>query len=159
MSKVTDTASFLSVFGKFSAVLLVGENLTFILNSIWRIHCNFAPKKIFNMEKNKTILNLTVREFIEVLQEGLGFSSPMVTDEQQMMQQNTRVQKHYVYGLKGLCTLLGCSLSTAARIKKSGAIDAATSQRGKIIVFDADLVLDLLSVKRNNRGNRMGYKK
>ena len=110
------------------------------------------------MNKNKTIMTLTVGEFIEALQEGLGLSSPMVTEEQ-TKQQNARVQKHYVYGLKGLCTLLGCSLSTAARIKKSGAIDAATSQRGKIIVFDADLVLDLLSVKRNNRGNRMGYGK
>ena len=110
------------------------------------------------MNKNKTIMTLTVGEFIEALQEGLGLSSPMVTEEQ-TKQQNTRVQKHYVYGLKGLCSLLGCSLSTAARIKKSGAIDAATSQRGKIIVFDADLVLDLLSVKRYNRGNRMGYGK
>ena len=110
------------------------------------------------MNRNKMIFNLTVGEFIEALQEGIGFSSPVVNEEQ-MVQQNTRVQKHYVYGLKGLCSLLGCSLSTAARIKKSGAIDAATSQRGKIIVFDADLVLDLLSVKRNNRGNRMGYKK
>ena len=110
------------------------------------------------MNKNKTIMTLTVGEVIEALQEGLGLSSPMVTEEQ-TKQQNTRVQKHYVYGLKGLCSLLGCSLSTAARIKKSGIIDAATSQRGKIIVFDADLVLDLLSVKRNNRGNRMGYGK
>lgn len=110
------------------------------------------------MKNDKTILSLTVGEFIEALQEGLGFSSPMVNEEQ-MMQQNARVQKHYVYGLKGLCSLLGCSLSTAARIKKSGIIDAATSQRGKIIVFDADLVLDLLSVQRNNRGNRMGYRK
>lgn len=110
------------------------------------------------MEKNKTLISLTVGEFIEALQEGLGFSSPMVNEEQ-MMQQNARVQKHYVYGLKGLCSLLGCSTSTAARIKKSGSIDAATSQRGKIIVFDADLVLDLLSVQRNNRGNRMGYRK
>lgn len=110
------------------------------------------------MEKNKTLISLTVGEFIEALHEGLGFSSPMVNEEQ-MMQQNARVQKQYVYGLKGLCSLLGCSLSTAARIKKSGSIDAATSQRGKIIVFDADMVLDLLSVQRNNRGNRMGYRK
>ena len=56
--------------------------------------------------------------------------------------QQTRTQKHYVYGLKGLCSLLGCSISTAARIKQSGAIDAAVSQRGKIIVIDADLVLE-----------------
>lgn len=67
-------------------------------------------------------------------------------------------KKHYVYGLKGLCSLLGCSISTAARIKQSGAIDAAVSQRGKIIVIDADLVLDILNVKKKSSGNRKGYR-
>lgn len=70
------------------------------------------------------------------------------------------VKKHYVYGLQGLSDLLGCSLSTSARVKRSGAIDAAISQQGKIIVIDADLALDLLNVQKKRKGgNRSGYKK
>lgn len=110
------------------------------------------------MKKDKQVFLMTCGELKEFIHEVLYSSSPMVCDEQ-LMHQKAEVQKHYVYGLKGLCSLLGCSISTAARIKKSGAIDAATSQRGKIIVFNADLVLDLLRVQHKNRGNRMGYRK
>lgn len=103
---------------------------------------------------NKPIFCLTVDEFIEALREGLGFSDSNSADENAL----TYPEKHYVYGLKGLCSLLGCSISTAARIKQSGAIDAAVSQRGKIIVIDADLVLDILNVKKKSSGNRKGYR-
>ena len=65
------------------------------------------------------------------------------------------VPKHYVYGLKGLAQLMGCSYPTAFRIKKSGIIDPAISQVGKIIVIDTDLAIDLLKVRRNvGRRNR-----
>jgi len=109
------------------------------------------------MNSNKPIFSLTVEEFIAALREGLGFTNLNV-EQEEPKGHNVQVKKHYVYGLKGLCSLLGCSISTAARIKKSGAIDAATSQQGKIIVFDADLVLDILNVQRKQRGNRKGYR-
>lgn len=98
--------------------------------------------------KDKPIFSLTIGEFIEALQEGLGVvkrNSDNYKEEQ--VRQRGQVKKHYVYGLKGLCSLLGCSVSTAARIKKSGVIDAAISQVGKLIVVDADLAIDLLKVK------------
>ena len=109
------------------------------------------------MNSNKPIFSLTVEEFITALKEGLGFSDLNV-EQNELYGHNVQVKKHYVYGLKGLCSLLGCSISTAARIKKSGAIDAAISQRGKIIVIDADLVLDILNVQHKQRGNRKGYR-
>ena len=106
---------------------------------------------------NKPIFSLTVDEFIEALREGLGFSDSDSADENALTYPEAK--KRYVYGLKGLCSLLGCFISTAARIKKSGAIDAAVSQRGKIIVIDADLVLDILNVqKKKSHGNRKGYR-
>ena len=46
-----------------------------------------------------------------------------------------------------LSKLLGCSISTAARIKKSGVLAPAIHQTGKIIVVDADLALDLMRLK------------
>lgn len=108
------------------------------------------------MNSNKPIFSLTVEEFIAALREGLGFTDLNV-EQEELNGHNMPVRKHYVYGLKGLCSLLGCSISTAARIKKSGAIDAAISQRGKIIVIDSDLALDILNVQHKQRGNRKGY--
>ena len=63
--------------------------------------------------------------------------------------EGVEVKKHYVYGLQGICDLLGCSLATAMRIKRSGVINAATTQYGKVILVDADLALDLLQAKNN----------
>ncbi len=97
----------------------------------------------------KLLLNSTVGEFIEALRTGLGLG---LHKEEDPYQENTP-QKHYIYGMKGLAQLLGCSLSTANRIKRSGAINAAIAQNGKIIVIDADLALSLLRVQ-NKRKNR-----
>ncbi len=103
----------------------------------------------------KLLFTLTTDEFIEVLREGLGFSTP----NEKVTPNEADFKKHYVYGLKGLCSLLGCSQATAARIKKSGVIDAAISQSGKLIIIDADLVLDLLNVqkRKKNYNIRKGY--
>lgn len=65
-----------------------------------------------------------------------------------------KAKPHYVYGLAGLCKLLGCSKSTAVNIKKSGILDPAISQRGKIIVINSDYALELLKVNKNARGSR-----
>lgn len=54
--------------------------------------------------------------------------------------------KEFVYGLAGLQQLLGCSHSTAYRIKKSGIINPAISQIGHILVIDAELAIDLLKL-------------
>ena len=106
------------------------------------------------MNANKPIFSLTVEEFIDALREGLGFTEPILDDSSA---KSENVKKHYVYGLKGLCQVLGCSLSTAARIKKSGTIDDKIKKKGKIIVIDADLVLDILNVQNKRRRNRKGY--
>lgn len=93
------------------------------------------------------LLNTTLEEFIEALRTGLGLS---LHNEDEPYQDGTP-QKHYIYGMKGLAQLLGCSLSTANRIKKSGAINAAIAQNGKIIVIDADLAMSLLKVQNKRK--------
>ena len=52
-------------------------------------------------------------------------------------------ERKYVYGIKGLATLLGCSTATAQRIKSSGAIDGAIIQRNRRIIIDAEKALKL----------------
>ena len=51
--------------------------------------------------------------------------------------------KRFVYGLKGLQKLFGCSKTTASRIKASGKIDKAITQVGALIIIDADMALEL----------------
>ena len=101
---------------------------------------------------DKSLFSISVSEFIEAIKIGMAETLSNTPPD------GISSKKHYIYGLKGLCSLLGCSLSTAARVKKSGVIDAATSQQGKIVVFDADLVIDLLNVQNKRRGNRKGYR-
>lgn len=94
--------------------------------------------------RNKLLLQLTGQELIDLLSEGLALS-------QLDYEVPKEVRKHFVYGLAGLEQLLGVSRATAQRIKNSGVIDPATSQVGRILVFDADLVIDLLKVKKTVR--------
>ena len=49
-----------------------------------------------------------------------------------------------VYGIEGLCELLLCSKATAHRIKNSGVIKDAITQKGRKIVIDAQKALDLI---------------
>jgi len=46
--------------------------------------------------------------------------------------------KKYVYGILGIAQLLGYSMPTAYRIKKSGKIDKAITQIGRKIIVDAN---------------------
>lgn len=93
--------------------------------------------------KNKLVTSL-IEDLFDTAAERLAL---MLSDSQE-----TRGKKrNLVYGLAGLSELLGCSVSTAARIKKSGVLDPAIHQTGKIIVVDADLALDLLKIRRGRR--------
>ncbi len=101
------------------------------------------------MENNVLIKDLTVGELRNVIYDILNERTAECsakTDEPS--------DKRYVYGLAGLAQLLGCSKVTACRIKRSGKIDKAISQCGRIIIIDANLALQLL-----NRTNRLSHKR
>lgn len=59
--------------------------------------------------------------------------------------------KRYVYSLKGLAKLLGCGKTKACKINTSGIIEAATFRQGNTLIYDADLVLDL--IQKHNDGH------
>ena len=92
--------------------------------------------------KSDFLMHMTTDEFFERLKE--CFADALFAPEPN---EGVKIKKHYVYGLKGLCKLFGCSIATASRIKRSGVIDAALCQVGNTIVVDADLAIDLLKVK------------
>ena len=58
--------------------------------------------------------------------------------------------QRYAYGIDGLAQILGCSRSTAKRIKAGGTINRAIKQQGRTIVIDVDLAIQLFGA-RNSR--------
>lgn len=84
----------------------------------------------------KRIIDLTVEEFLELVERANKPAEPEVID-------TTTNGKRYVYGLNGIAELFGCSKTTAARLKKSGKIAAAIVQTGSLIIVDAELALKL----------------
>ena len=63
----------------------------------------------------------------------------------------TDMERKNVYGIPGIAKLVGCSLPTANRIKKSGKIDKAITQIGRKIIVDAELALELAGKKTGGR--------
>ena len=60
-------------------------------------------------------------------------------------------EKKYVYGIKGLASLLGCSIATAERVKASGILNPAISQHGRTIIIDAEMALDILRISGKHK--------
>ena len=95
---------------------------------------------------NKPLGALTVQELLDILAPLISRQQPT----QPVSSEQTNDNKRYVYGLAGLARLLGCSIVTASRIKKSGVINKAISQVGRKIIIDADLALELLNSSRKS---------
>ena len=93
--------------------------------------------------KAKPIWQMTGEEFLYLQQNGkLVERQPYVVADR---------SKKYVYGIRGIAELFGCSLPTANRIKRSGKIDKAITQIGRKIIVDAELALELAGRKTGGR--------
>lgn len=64
--------------------------------------------------------------------------------------ESQKEEKHFVYGVKGIAQLFGCSKSTAARIKNSGVINDAITQVGRKIIVDAEKALALIKERNGS---------
>lgn len=85
---------------------------------------------------------MTIGEFLEMFDEHLH-----TTNIQTMPTQTGAVQKHLVYGLRGIQELLGCS-HKSAQYYKDHVIREAVSQNGRKIVVNADKALELFNQRR-----------
>ena len=95
-----------------------------------------------------SLFQTTLSDFLEGLKfrmqkSGSGEVRPVAT---------SLSNKGLVYGTFGLVFVLGCSFSTAQRIKSSG--DAAISQNGKVVVIDVERALDILRVSNKKWGRK-----
>ena len=59
--------------------------------------------------------------------------------------------KRHVYGLKGLAKLLGCSVTRACQVNTSVIIEPALTRLGNMLIYDADMVLELLKKHDDGR--------
>lgn len=85
---------------------------------------------------NTRVIDLTLGDLLDIVEtrviQVLNGTTPKDTEK-----------RRYVYGLKGLMNLLGCSKTTASRLKQSGKLDAAITQCGSLIIIDAEKALQL----------------
>ncbi|MRJ11377.1 DUF3853 family protein [Ornithobacterium rhinotracheale] len=81
------------------------------------------------------ITDLSVGELIDIINQKKVTPTP------------PKIEKKYVYGLKGLADLLGCSRAHASNIKQSGILNSAITQNGRKIIVDAELALKLFKEK------------
>ena len=84
-----------------------------------------------SFDPNKPLFQCTLGDLKAVIAEAMR--------DNELEKLAAKPPKRYVYGLSGLMELMGCSISTAERIRKSGIIDEAISRAGNILVIDAEL--------------------
>lgn len=93
----------------------------------------------------KPIVLLTCGEFLELLDAYIA--SKEVEDKKKGFV--------YLHGLKELAQFLGVSLPTVNRLRKAGVFDLATIQRGKILLFEMDKVVECLDSTPNKNHKKM----
>lgn len=87
-----------------------------------------------NYNLNTRVIDLTLGDLLDAVEARVKQATSSKAEDHQS-------DKHFVYGLKGLARLLGCSKTTAARLKASGKYDEAITQIGALLIIDADEVL------------------
>lgn len=100
------------------------------------------------MNKNsldQRIIDLTLGEVLDAVEARVRAILPAESQQSQ--------ERNFVYGLKGFAKLLGCSKTTAARLKASGKYDEAITQIGALLLIDADEVLRIAKEQQNKQPN------
>lgn len=92
--------------------------------------------------KSKPIVMMTGEDIIHLVEQAVG----------KIMSQPQK-EKRFVYGLTGISELFQCSLSTAARLKRSKILAPAITQVGRKIIVDAELALSLVSSRKEDISN------
>ena len=104
------------------------------------------------IDKEKALFQLSVGEFIDLMDS--------IIHKPNTIQEDVKQEHRLEYGIAGIARIFNCSISTANRIKASGKIDKAISQRGRLIVIDADKALQLFNDTRKKiNGGKCTHKK
>ncbi len=88
---------------------------------------------MIDIDPNTRLIDLTVGQLLELIESA---GKP---------KQDEPKERRLEYGIAGIARIFNCSISTANRIKASGKIDKAISQRGRTIIIDADKAIELFN--------------
>lgn len=91
-----------------------------------------------SIDPHTRIIDLTVGQLVELLESAQGAEQQVVREVR---------ERRKAYGIAGIAQIFNCSMTTANRIKRSGRIDRAITQNGRIIVVDVELALELFNNK------------
>lgn len=94
----------------------------------------------------KRVIDLTLDELLDAVEDRVKAAIAGTGTQEQPTE-----PKRYVYGLRGLQELFGCSKTTASRLKSSGRIDGAITQVGALIIIDADKAVELAGRKEDKK--------
>lgn len=94
------------------------------------------------------IIDLTVGQLEDLIR------SWVRSEEASAKADDDRQDKRHVYGLKGLAKLLGCSTTSACKINTSGIIEPALTRLGNLLIYDSDMVLDLIKKHKDRRKDK-----
>lgn len=83
------------------------------------------------------LIDVTVGDLMEYLRENMKPEQPIREPEPQE-------PERFVYGIKGLAELLGCSETTAQRQKSAGKFKGAVMQVGRKITVDVRKVHEIM---------------
>ena len=89
---------------------------------------------MIDINPNTRIIDLTAGQLLDLIESASNKPKQEVSKE-----------RRYEYGIAGIARIFNCSISTANRIKASGKIDKAISQRGRLIVIDAEKAIELFN--------------
>lgn len=78
----------------------------------------------------------------------LELLSSRAEEPQPNVQPEIGKQRKYLYGIDGICQLLGCSKSTANRVKSRGYLKDAITQIGRKIIIDVELAMEYIRIAK-----------
>lgn len=93
-------------------------------------------------------------EKIDKLEKRLDDMTAAVRQLAALVEEKKPSERKYVYGIKGIASLFGCSIATAQRIKSSNKINGAITQRNRRIIVDAQKALELFDDPLAKWGHR-----
>lgn len=97
---------------------------------------------------DKPLAWLTVREFVEILNSNRPSKEVIPVKEPE-----------YLRGQKELAQYISVSISTVARLRAEGVFDDITIERGKIILFEKDKIMECLNKRGKIRKPYVRFKK
>ena len=102
------------------------------------------------IESTRPLYALTEGEFFMHMEEFIKTTIQVVIRDKSTSGSDSSAHKRYLYGIIGLERALGVSHKTAQKLK-DGALAPAVKQRGRKIVVDLDLTLQLFDEKNGKK--------